>query len=62
MNTPEDRLRHYRFRAKEIRTVAEEMDSPESRATYLRMASAYEVMADGIEAKHNLRRAVEASC
>ena len=39
MNTPQDRVKHYRLRAKEIRTATEEMDSPESRATYLRMAT-----------------------
>jgi hypothetical protein len=52
MRTPRERVKNYRSRAEEIRTAAEDMKQPESRATFLRIARDYDLMADHIEAKH----------
>jgi hypothetical protein len=37
------------LRAEEIRTAAENMRHPESRATFLRISRDYELMADNLE-------------
>jgi hypothetical protein len=49
MDTPEERATKYRQRAEETRVAAEEARSPETRATFLRIASDYDDMAEHIE-------------
>ena len=52
MRPPQERVKSYRSRAEEIRAAAEGMTQPDSRATFLRIARDYDLMADHIEAKH----------
>jgi hypothetical protein len=59
VDTPEERARKYRLRAEETRTAAEESHSPETRATFLRIASDYEDMADHLEFTRKRRRSVD---
>jgi hypothetical protein len=49
VRTREERATTYRLRAEEIRTAAENMRHPESRATFLRISRDYELMADNLE-------------
>jgi IS1 family transposase len=56
MMTPEDRVRHYRLRAEEIRTAAADSHNSDTRATFLRIARDYELMAENVETQHKLRR------
>ena len=56
MRTREERIKTYRLRAEEIRTAAENMRHAESRATFLRIARDYELMADNLEGQ--IRRAL----
>jgi hypothetical protein len=51
MWTPTERLRWYRLRAEETRTAAENMRPGVNRATLLRIARDYDVMADNLEPK-----------
>ncbi len=51
MRTREERVTTYRLRAEEIRTAAEGMRQPESRATFLRIARDYDLMADDLESQ-----------
>ncbi len=46
-----ERARRYRMRAEELRTAAESMTNPVSRKTLLDLASSYDVLADGTEAR-----------
>ena len=52
VNTPAERARAYRLHAEEARTAAESMRHPESRATLMRIARDYDVMADHLEARN----------
>lgn len=56
MDTPEERARKYRLRAEEIRTTAENSRNPETRATFLRIASDYDEMATYVETATKLGR------
>ena len=56
MRTREERVRTYRLRAEEIRTVADGMRHRESRATFLRIARDYDLMADNLEDQVNRGR------
>lgn len=56
MSTPSERVRGYRLRAEEIRTAAENMREGVNRATLLRIARDYELMADNIDANVSQRR------
>jgi hypothetical protein len=49
VRTREERIETYRLRAEEVRTAAESMRHPESRATFLRIARDYHLMADNLE-------------
>jgi len=51
MSTPSERLRVYRLRAQEIRTAAADVREGVNRATLLRIARDYDLMADSLEAK-----------
>jgi hypothetical protein len=61
MMTPEERVRHYRRRAEELRSAAEGMHNPESRATFRRIARDYDVMAQSVETQHKLHRRGEST-
>lgn len=56
MRTREERVTTYRLRAEEIRTAAENMRHAESRATFLRIARDYDVMADNLESQIDRER------
>ena len=49
MTTREERLRWYRDRAEELRAAGENMKTPESRASFARMARDYEILAESLE-------------
>lgn len=51
MSTPAERAKTYRLRAEEVRTAADGMRHEVSRATLLRIACDYDLMADHFEAK-----------
>jgi hypothetical protein len=50
MRTPLERAAHWRQRAEEYRTVADNMKGDAAKATYLRMAESYEALAAHAEA------------
>lgn len=59
MITTEDRLKDYRQRAEELRTIAESMDDPQNKKLlhgvaedYLRMAQALEDARNALQASH----------
>jgi hypothetical protein len=56
MRTREERVTTYRLRAEEIRAAAENMRYPDSRATFLRIARDYDLMADNLEGQINRER------
>jgi hypothetical protein len=51
MRTPLERAAQWRKRAEEYRTVAENMNNPSAKATYLDLARSYEALADHAEAE-----------
>jgi len=51
MRTPLERATQWRKRAEEYRTVAENMNTPSAKATYLDLARSYEALADHAEAE-----------